>query len=149
MNSLNAVGNLASDVDIRDAGTAPDGSTRRVASFLLAINRPGQDAGADFVRVSAWGGQAESCHKYLAKGKKVAVEGRIRTSRKENEDGSFTNYFEINASRVEFLTPREQSSEEQGVQVAAEAPAAAPGEATASNAVTPAAAAPATDDIPF
>jgi len=138
MNSVNLVGNLASDVDIRDAGNAPDGSTRRVSSFLLAVNRPGKDAGADFVRVSAWGGQAESCHTYLSKGKKVAVEGRIRTSRKENEDGSYTNYFEINANRVEFLSPREDS--EQGVQAeaapAAETPAA---EATA----------PQTDDIPF
>jgi len=136
MNSVNLVGNLASDVDIRDAGNAPDGSTRRVSSFLLAVNRPGKDAGADFVRVSAWGGQAESCHTYLSKGKKVAVEGRIRTSRKENEDGSYTNYFEINANRVEFLSPREDS--EQGVQAEA-APAAEPtAEAT-----------PQTDDIPF
>jgi len=138
MNSVNLVGNLASDVDIRDAGNAPDGSTRRVSSFLLAVNRPGKDAGADFVRVSAWGGQAESCHTYLSKGKKVAVEGRIRTSRKENEDGSYTNYFEINANRVEFLSPREDS--EQGVQ--AEAKAAEATEATAE-------AAPQTDDIPF
>ena len=136
MNSVNLVGNLASDVDIRDASNAPDGSTRRVSSFLLAVNRPGKDAGADFVRVSAWGGQAESCHTYLSKGKKVAVEGRIRTSRKENEDGSYTNYFEINANRVEFLSPREDS--EQGVQAEA-APAAEPtAEAT-----------PQTDDIPF
>ena len=144
MNSVNLIGNLASDVEIRDAGTAPDGSTRRVASFLLAVNRPGQDAGADFVRVSAWGGQAESCNTYLDKGKKVGVEGRIRTSRKENEDGSYTNYFEINASRVEFLTPKAADSE-QGVQVAAEAPAAA---APAATEAAPAAA-PATDDIPF
>ena len=137
MNSVNAVGNLASDVDIREAGTKQDGSPNKVASFLLAINRPGKDAGADFVRVSAWGGQAESCHTYLAKGKKVAVEGRIRTSRKENEDGSYTNYFEINANRVEFLTPR-SDSEEAGPQVTAEAPAEQPAAAAASN-----------DDIPF
>lgn len=140
MNSVNLVGNLASDVDIRDAGTAPDGSTRRVSSFLLAVNRPGKDAGADFVRVSAWGGQAESCNTYLSKGKKVAVEGRIRTSRKENEDGSYTNYFEINANRVEFLSPREDS--EQGVQAEQSAAPEAKAEETAQ------AAAP-QDDIPF
>jgi single-strand DNA-binding protein len=108
-----------------------------VSSFLLAVNRPGKDAGADFVRVSAWGGQAESCNTYLSKGKKVAVEGRIRTSRKENEDGSYTNYFEINANRVEFLSPREDS-EQSGVQAEA-APAAEP----------TAEAQPQTDDIPF
>jgi len=143
MNSVNLVGNLASDVDKREAGTKQDGTPNQVASFLLAVNRPGKDAGADFVRVSAWGGQAESCHTYLSKGKKVAVEGRIRTSRKENEDGSYTNYFEINANRVEFLTPRDDS-ESAGVQVAQEANVAA--EAKPAEAAAPAAA---QDDIPF
>jgi single-stranded DNA-binding protein len=39
-----------------------------VAGFLLAINRPSKDAGADFVHISVWDRQAELCNEYLGKG---------------------------------------------------------------------------------
>ena len=65
MNVVTLIGNLASDVELRDVG-----EDRQVANFLLAVNRPGKDE-ADFVRISTWNKQAETCAQYLAKGKKV------------------------------------------------------------------------------
>ncbi|MFN2471863.1 MAG: single-stranded DNA-binding protein [Gaiellaceae bacterium] len=98
MNSVSVVGNLATEVDLRDLG-----DERKVASFLLAIDRVGKDDEADFVRVSAWNRQAELCVQYLAKGQKVGVEGRLRSSSWTGEDGKRRSSVEVLAGRVEFL----------------------------------------------
>jgi single-strand DNA-binding protein len=97
VNVVTLIGNLATDVDLREAG--PD---RKVASFLLAVNRAGGDGGADFVSVSAWDRQAELCAEYLGKGRRVAVDGRLR-SRSWEEEGRRRSAVEVVARRVEFL----------------------------------------------
>ena len=81
MNVVTLIGNLATDVELRDVG-----EELQVASFLLAVDRPGKDE-ADFVRVSTWNKQAELCAQYLAKGRKVGVDGRLRSSSWEDSDG--------------------------------------------------------------
>ncbi len=53
MNVVTLIGNLATDVDVRDVG---DG--KRVANFLLAVDRRTKEGGADFVRIAAWERQA-------------------------------------------------------------------------------------------
>src|SRR4051794_41829318 len=53
VNVVTLIGNLATEVELREVG--PD---KKVASFLLAVDRASQDGGADFVRVSAWDRQA-------------------------------------------------------------------------------------------
>jgi single-stranded DNA-binding protein len=63
MNVVTLIGNLATEVELREVG--PD---KRVASFVLAVDRASQDGGADFVRVSAWDRQAELCAEYLGRG---------------------------------------------------------------------------------
>jgi len=97
MNVVALVGNLATEVELREVGT-----DKKVADFVLAIDRPGKEAGADFVRVSAWDRQAEACAGYLSKGRRVAVDGRLR-SRSWEEDGKRRSAVDIVASRVEFL----------------------------------------------
>ena len=72
MNVVALIGNLATDIELRDV--APD---KKVASFLLAVDRPGKDAGADFFQVATWNRQAEVCDEYLSKGSQVAVDGRL------------------------------------------------------------------------
>jgi single-strand DNA-binding protein len=99
VNVVTLIGNLASDVELRDVG-----EDLQVANFLLAVNRPGKDE-ADFVRISTWNRQAEICAQYLAKGKKVAVDGRLKSSSWEDEDGNKRNAVEVVANRVEFLSP--------------------------------------------
>ena len=72
MNSVSLVGNLATEVELRQVGE------KKVASFLLAVGRSGRDTGADFVWISAWERQAELCAEYLSKGNRIAVEGRLK-----------------------------------------------------------------------
>ena len=99
MNIVTLIGNLASDVDLKDVG-----EERQVASFLLAVDRPGKDE-ADFVRISTWNKQAETCARYLAKGRRVAVDGRLRSSSWEDTDGNRRSAIEVVANRVQFLSP--------------------------------------------
>lgn len=98
MNVVTLIGNLATDVDLREVG---DG--KQVAGFLLAVDRAGKDE-ADFVWVSAWDRQAEVCAQFLAKGRRVAVDGRLRSSSWE-EDGKKRTKVEVVARSVQFLSP--------------------------------------------
>jgi len=97
MNVVTLLGNLATEVELRDVA---DG--KKVASFVLAVDRPTRDGGTDFVRVSAWDRQAELCAEYLGKGRRVAVDGRLR-SRSWEEDGKRRSAVEVTARHVEFL----------------------------------------------
>jgi single-strand DNA-binding protein len=98
MNVVTLLGNLATDVDLKELA-----DDKKVAGFLLAVDRPGQDAGADFVWVNVWDRQAEVCAQYLAKGRRVALDGRLR-SRSWEEDGKTRRAVEVSAHRVQFLS---------------------------------------------
>ena len=106
MNVVTLIGNLATDVELREVG-----EDRKVAGFTLAIDRRGKDAGADFVRVSAWAKQAETCARYLAKGRRVAVDGRLRSSSWEDGDGKRRTSLEVVANHVQFLSGAPDSGE--------------------------------------
>jgi single-strand DNA-binding protein len=97
MNIAVLQGNLATDVRLRTTTTG-----KEVASFKLAVNRPGKDAGADFVWVKVWNGSAVACNQFLAKGSPVLVDGSIRTSR-VGEGADIKEYVEVNARQVTFL----------------------------------------------
>ena len=103
MNSVMLVGNLASDVDLRDLG-----AEKKVATFLLAVDRTKDEA--DFVRVSVWDRQAELCDEYLTKGHLVGVQGRLRSSEWEDENGKRQRSVEVTAGRVQFIArPRAEA----------------------------------------
>lgn len=115
MNNVTLIGNLATEIDLREVG-----EDKKVANFVLAIDRPGQDAGADFVRIAVWNRQAEICAQYLAKGKRVAVDGRLRSRSWEDSEGTRRSVVEVVAHRVQFLfPPGEQGSEEAPFEAAA------------------------------
>ena len=104
MNNVSLIGNLATEVELREVGT-----DRKVASFLLAIGRGGRD-GADFVWVSAWDRQADLCAAHLAKGRRVGVAGRLK-SRTWEQEGRRRDAVEVVANRVEFLGGPEHREE--------------------------------------
>ena len=121
MNVVTLIGNLATEVEVREVG--PD---KKVASFVLAVDRASRDGGADFVTVSAWDRQAELCAEYLGKGRRIAVDGRLR-SRSWEEEGKRRSAVEVVARRIEFLGgPRRGEEDDTGSDVIPfEAPAAA------------------------
>jgi single-strand DNA-binding protein len=103
MNVVTLIGNLATEVELKDLG-----DEKKVANFLLAVDRPTPAGGADFVQVAVWNKQAEACERHLAKGKRIAVDGRLR-SRSWEEEGKRRTAIEVVANRVQFLSSPEEA----------------------------------------
>ena len=109
MNRAIIIGNLTRDPDIRT--TASDKS---VCTFTVAVNRRVKEKQeVDFIPVVTWEKTAESCAKFLAKGRKVGASGRIQTRSYETDSGERRYVTEIVADDVEFLTPKESRVEEE------------------------------------
>jgi len=105
MNMVILTGNL-----VRDPEKTYASSNMAITRFTVAVNRfsrkeGGQDA--DFIRVTAFDKQAELVERYLHKGSKVGVEGRIQTGSYE-KDGKTVYTTDVIANRVEFLDRKEQ-----------------------------------------
>lgn len=102
INSTILTGNLASDPELRYTPNTQTAFCR----FVLAVNRPkrdGEDQGADFIRITVWGKQAENCDRYLSKGRQVAVHGHIQTGSYKDRNGDTVYTTDVVADRVEFL----------------------------------------------
>lgn len=104
MNKLTIIGNLTRDPETR---VTQSGSS--VCSFTVAVSRRGQDDKTDFFRVSAWNKTGETCQKYLAKGRKVAVTGPVSVSTYTGQDGKTYANLEVMAQDVEFLSPKTET----------------------------------------
>ena len=99
---INLTGRLTADPELRAT------SNGSVASLRVAIARPrkdGEDQGADYVDITVFGRQADTCCEYLAKGRKVAVEGRLHHSEWDSDNGR-RQKLEVIARNVEFLDAR-------------------------------------------
>lgn len=108
MNKLFIVGNLTNAPELR---TTQAGKT--VCTFGVAVNRRHSANGeADFFRVSAWNALGENCHKYLAKGRKVAVTGQVSVSTYKASNGEARASLEVMADDVEFLSPKQEQQAE-------------------------------------
>lgn len=110
MNKLTIIGNLTRDPESR---TTASGST--VCSFTVAVNRRrssqnSNQPDADFFRVSAWNQLGENCQRYLAKGRKVAVVGRVSVSTYQGNDGTTRASLDVMADDVEFLSSRQDDA---------------------------------------
>lgn len=97
MNSVVLIGRLARDVEMRYNGENP------VARMTIAVDRDNKDEKADFIPIVCFGKQAEICERYLAKGRQIAIEGRIQTGSYKNKDGETVYATNVVARKVEFL----------------------------------------------
>ena len=112
MNKVVLIGNLTRDPELQ---TTNGGVS--VCRFSLAVTRRFANADgerdADFINVVVWRNQAENCHKYLKKGSKCAVIGRIQTSSYDAPDGSKRYTTDVVADEVEFLSTKGSSNSEE------------------------------------
>ena len=105
MNKVMLIGNLTKDPEITTTNSGVS-----VCRFTLAVQR-GFSAGdngpsADFFNIVVWRGLADNCHKFLKKGSKCCVVGRIQNTSYEASDGTKRYSTEITATDVEFLSSR-------------------------------------------
>ena len=106
MNKITLIGNLTNEPEKR---ATPNGTS--VTTFTIAVNRRGQDKQTDFFRINAWRGLADTCAKFLAKGRKVAVVGELQARTYEAKDGKTKVSLDVQADEVEFLSPAEKKQE--------------------------------------
>lgn len=113
--SINRVvisGNLTRDPELRATG-----SGMSVLKMGVAVNdrRKNQQTGEweevpNFVDVTVFGARAEALSRFLSKGAKVAIEGKLRWSQWESQAGEKRSKLEVVADEVEFLSSREGGS---------------------------------------
>lgn len=103
LNRVQIIGNLGQDPTIR---ATPSGDT--VANLSIATTDSYKDKSGqwqdtvEWHKVSIWGYNAENCQKYLKKGSKVMVEGKLAT-RSYEKDGITRYVTEIKGNSIMFL----------------------------------------------
>lgn len=122
MNKIILVGNLTRDPELNSTNSGIS-----VCRIGIAVNRPFVSANStepnvDFFNVVAWRGLGENCAKFLKKGNKVAVSGRVEIRNYDDKDGNKRTVVDVIADDVEFLSPK--TSGEGGYDAAPSAPAA-------------------------
>ena len=108
MQSFICTGNLTKDVELRETTNG-----KSVATLSIAVNRSFSND-TDFFNITVWNNQAENCAKFLKKGNKVAIIGSIQNRQYTADDGTKRTVTEIQADKVEFLTPKEAAPTSQG-----------------------------------
>jgi len=99
INQVILMGRLTRDPEQRTTSTG-----KTIASFSIAVDRGGQDDAADFFNVTAWEKLGELVMQYLAKGRRVLVQGRLRQDTwDDKETGKRQSRIEVVATDVTFL----------------------------------------------
>src|SRR6266550_1227631 len=109
INRVVLVGNLTKDPELRHT---PSGTA--LCKLRLAVNTRQKDNTTgewgdkpNYFDITVWGNQAESCAQFLAKGRPVAVDGRLDWREWDAQDGTKRQAVEIIADTVQFLGSRD------------------------------------------
>lgn len=102
MNKVILVGRLTAEPELRYTP-----SNKAFSRFTLAVNRDFKNENgetqADFISVVAWDTKAETISKFVKKGHRIGVEGRIQTGSYEKEDGSRGYLTDVILEKLHFL----------------------------------------------
>jgi single-strand DNA-binding protein len=110
LNRVILIGRMVRDPELRTTSTG-----KNVVEFSIAVDkrikpRDANEPTADFFRIKAWGQTADFVSNYLAKGRLVAVDGRLDTRKYVDKDGNNREAFEIVADNVNALDrPRDDA----------------------------------------
>ena len=107
MNSVNLVGRLTKDVELRYTG-----DQMAIATFSVAIDEGyGDRKRTNFIPIVVFGKRAENCEKFIGKGSLVGVEGSIRVESYENKEGKRVYSTKVVAREVHFLNSKPKTGE--------------------------------------
>lgn len=104
MNSINLIGNLCGDLELRQTN-----SGKSVTQFNLAVKRPFSRDTTDFIPVVVYDQPAEYLSRYAHKGTKVAVTGKLISRNYEDKNGNKRTAFEVVADVAEICEAREST----------------------------------------
>ena len=114
MNKVVLMGRLVRDPEIYYSNGE---NALAIAKFTLALNRRfnrRDDRTADFIICKAFGKQAEFAERFLYKGIKVAVSGRIETGSYTNRDGQKVYTTEVILDEIEFAESKAANESARG-----------------------------------
>lgn len=97
LNKYLAIGNLTQDPVIKEFG-----NDKKVCNFSMAINAS-KNSEPFFVEIQTWDRNADKCIKFLNKGSRVFIEGRLKTSKWEDKTGQTRSKTFCTADVVQFL----------------------------------------------
>lgn len=98
MNSVALTGRLTKDLELRSTNSGKD-----VASFTIAVDRPGVRDTTDFINCVAWEQSARYLATYGGKGRMVAVTGKLTQRDWEDKSGQRRTTYEVLCDRVELI----------------------------------------------
>jgi len=101
MNTVNLIGNLTKDIEIKNSQ-----NDKPYVLFTLAVRRDKETT--DFIDCSAWNKTAEMMKEYCKKGEKIGVTGQLRVNVKKTED-SFKKFVDVVVSSITFLGQKEKT----------------------------------------
>lgn len=104
MNKVFLIGRLVKDPELRYTG-----NNTPVATFTLAVRRQASEE-SDFIPIVFWSKQGETCGKYLKKGSRVSVLGRIQVRSYEDKEGKRRYATEVIGESFEFLDSKKADS---------------------------------------
>lgn len=116
MNKVILMGRLTKDPDIRGEGT------NLIAKYTLAVDRRysrDEENKTDFINCVVFGKGAEFAEKYLIKGIKIAITGRIQTGSYTNKDGQKIYTTDVIVEEQEFAESKASNDKNNGQQTAA------------------------------
>lgn len=129
VNKVILIGNVGKDPDVRylDNGVA-------VATFSLATTERGYTLQngtqvpdrTEWHNIVLWRGLAQTAEKYVHKGDKLYIEGKIRSRSYDDQNGIKRTIVEIFADNMEMLTPRSASQPQAQAAPAPQQPAQQP-----------------------
>ena len=114
MNKVILMGRLTRDPEVR---YSQGENSMAIARYSLAVDRRfnrGDENNTDFINIVAFGKAGEFAEKYLHKGTKVLVTGRIQTGSYTNKDGQKVYTTDVVAEDQEFAESKNASSGEGG-----------------------------------
>lgn len=111
VNRVILIGNLGADPDMKfsSAGTA-------ICKLSIATSQKRKDQSGQYQeetqwhRVTLFGKKAEVCGEYLAKGKKIYIEGRIEYGQYEDKNGNTKHTTDIIASDMQFMSGKNEGA---------------------------------------
>ena len=110
INRVVLTGNLTRDPELRSTNSGLSVCSLRIACNTRRRNSNGDwEEKPNYFSVTVFGGQADSCHSYLKKGRPVAIDGRIEWRQYEH-NGQTRESIDIIADSVQFLGGRDDSA---------------------------------------
>ncbi len=104
LNKVMVIGNLTRDPETKTTTTGKTVTHLSVATSRVWVNDAGtKQEEVEYHNIVAWGKLAEICQQYLAKGRKVYIEGRLKTRDWVGQDGVKRNRTEIIAENMIML----------------------------------------------